>query len=139
MNSLLTLPSPIKCSTLYENILRIGATAHATFCIYHPNKVNLTKAQQDAARERIMGLVHGGEVSPELTRARDEFRQRRREEMRPKLAEAAEARMKQAQEEQKRQRLLSSPSSSGGQAPPPKRRVKLVPAWEEGGTTKRGL
>lgn len=80
-----------------------------------------------------MGLVHGGEVSPELTRARDEFRQRRREEMRPKLAEAAEARRKQALE-QKRQG-----SSTAGQPAPKKTKVKLVPAWEEGGTTKRAL
>lgn len=100
--------------------------------------MNLTKAQQEAARARIMGLVHGGEVSPELTRARDEFRQRRREEMRPKLAEAAEARMKQAAEEQKRHRLLSRGVNGSGQVGT-KRKVKLVPAWEEGGTTKRSL
>lgn len=99
--------------------------------------MNLTKAQQEAARTRIMGLVHGGEMSPELTRARDEFRQRRREEMRPKLAEAAEARMKQAKEDQKRQRLLSR--SEGGQVAAPKKKVKLVSAWEEGGTTKKSL
>ncbi|KAJ4422344.1 hypothetical protein N0V82_002998 [Gnomoniopsis sp. IMI 355080] len=112
-----------------------GATAHATFCIYHPNKVNLTKSQQDAARTRILGLVHGGEVSDELTRARDEFRQRRREEMRPKIAEAAEARMKLTLE-QKRQQSLSLTAET----PPRKRnKVKLVPAWEEGGWTKKGL
>lgn len=127
------LSSSIKCSCSWENILRIGATAHATFCIYHPNKVSLTQTQQDAARARIMGLVHGGEVSAELTRARDEFRQRRREEMRPKLAEAAEARVKL--EQQKRQNLASA-----GEAPPRKKsKVKLVPAWEEGGWTKKAL
>lgn len=82
-----------------------------------------------------MGLVHGGEVSAELSRARDEFRQRRREEMRPKLAEAAEARMKMMLE-QKRQQSLSST----GETPPRKKnKVKLVPAWEEGGWTKKAL
>ncbi|CAN8104598.1 unnamed protein product [Discula destructiva] len=125
------------CSCSWENILRIGATAHSTFCIYHPNKVNLTKTQRDAARDRIMGLVHGGEVSPELTRARDEFRQRRREEMRPKLAEAAEARMKQQHEQQQQKRQGSF--AANGQARPKKTKFKLMPAWEEGGTTKRGL
>lgn len=81
-----------------------------------------------------MGLVHGGEVSAELTRARDEFRERRREEMRPRLAEAAEARMKQSLE-QKRQNL-----SSTGETPPRKKnKVKLVPAWEEGGRSKKAL
>lgn len=63
----------------------MGATAHANYVLHvqcHPNKVNLTKAQLDKARSRIMGLVCGGEVRAELTRARDEFRQRRREELR---------------------------------------------------------
>lgn len=123
------------CSCSWENILRIGATAHATFCIYHPNKVNLTKTQQEAARTRIMGLVHGGEVSAELNRARDDFRLRRREEMRPKVAEAAEARRKQMMEQKRQQGL-----SLTGETPPRKKnKVKLVPAWEEGGWSKKGL
>lgn len=134
-NCYYTSADSIKCSCSWENILRIGATAHATFCIYHPNKVNLTKTQQEAARARIMGLVHGGEVSAELSRARDEFRQRRREEMRPKLAEAAEARRNQMLE-QKRQQSLSS---TGPTPPRKKNKVKLLPPWEEGGRTKRAL
>lgn len=82
-----------------------------------------------------MGLVHGGEISAELSRARDEFRQRRREEMRPKLAEAAEARRNQMLE-QKRQQSLSST----GETPPRKKnKVKLLPPWEEGGRSKRAL
>lgn len=80
-----------------------------------------------------MGLVHGGEVSPELTKARDAFRKRRQEEMRPKLAEAAEAR-RTHQIEQKRQG-----SALSSQAAPKKSKVKLVPAWEEGGTIKKPL
>lgn len=83
----------VQCSCSYENILRIGDAAHATFCTYHPNQVNPTQDQKDQARSRIMGLVHGGEVSAELLSAREEVAQRRQEEMRPKLAAAAEARL----------------------------------------------
>lgn len=120
------------CSCSYENVLRLGAIAHATFCIYHPNKVNLTKTQKEAAREKIMGLVHGGEVSAELARARDELRERRRAEMRPKVAEAAEARRKLAMQQQR--------GSGGGSAADQlhkRKKVKLVAPWEEGGRTKR--
>ncbi|KAF3766467.1 hypothetical protein M406DRAFT_356347 [Cryphonectria parasitica EP155] len=122
------------CSCSWENVLRFGDVGHATFCIYHPNKVNLTKAQKEKARARIMGLVHGGEVSAELSRARDEFRKRRREEMRPKLAEAAETRRKKAMEEQGGggTRKSNMPAAK-------KRKVKLVAPWEEGGWTKKTL
>lgn len=127
----------VQCACNWENIIRLGPTAHATFCIYHPNKVNLTKNQQERARARIMGLVHGGEVSAELTKARDEFRQRRREEIRPWVAEAAEARRKKAMEQQQQQ---NGEGASGTGAPArKKRKVKLVPAWEEGGLTKRAF
>lgn len=121
------------CSCSYENVLRVGATAHAVFCIYHPNKVNLTKTQKEAARRKIMGLVHGGEVSAELARARDELRERRRAEIRPKVAEAAEARRKLAMQQQR--------ENGGGAAgkPPSKKKVKLVAPWEEGGWKKRSL
>ncbi|ROW03707.1 hypothetical protein VMCG_05382 [Cytospora schulzeri] len=118
------------CSCAWENILRIGETAHATFCIYHPNKVNLTKAQQDASRRRIMGLVHGGEISAELAKARDELRQRRRVEIRAKALEAAEARMKGAMEQKR---------STTPQPEHKKKKVKLVAPWEEGGRTKKAL
>lgn len=123
-----------QCSCSWENILRIGNTAHATFCTHHPNKVNLTKAQQERARSRIMGLVHGGEVSAELARARDDFRQKRREEMRPKVAEAAEARRIMALAQKRREGETSSPLPSIK-----KRKVKLVAPWEEGGWTKKAL
>lgn len=90
---LLTSMITVQCSCSYENIIRIGETAHAIFCIYHPYQVKPTQAQKDEARSRIMGLVHGGEVSADLLRAREELAQRRQEEMRPKLAGAAEARL----------------------------------------------
>lgn len=83
-----------------------------------------------------MGLVHGGEISAELTKARDEFRQRRREEMRPRVAEAAEARLRKAMEQQRSsegaQATVSSPAKK-------KRKVKLVAPWEEGGWAKKAL
>lgn len=121
------------CSCSYENVIRHGATAHATFCIYHPNKVNLTKSQQEAARKRIMGLVHGGEISAELAKARDELRKRRREEIRPKVAEAAMARWKLAAEQERREAPgVASPAKK-------KQKVKLVAPWEEGGTIKKAL
>lgn len=135
-NRLLTCVPHTQCSCSWENILRIGNTAHATFCIYHPNKVNLTKAQQERARSRIMGLVHGGEVSAELTMARDEFRQRRREEMRPKVAEAAEARRMKALEQQKRD---GEGEKTGVSPTKKKRKVKLVAPWEEDGWTKKAF
>ncbi|KAK7733321.1 hypothetical protein SLS53_008218 [Cytospora paraplurivora] len=118
------------CSCSWENILRIGETAHATFCIYHPNKVKLTKAQQDATHARIMGLVHGGEVSAELAKARDELRERRRIEIRAKAAEAAEARRLQSTELKR---------TAPPQPEQKKKKFKLVAPWEEGGWTRKAL
>ncbi|KAL1880056.1 hypothetical protein Daus18300_001419 [Diaporthe australafricana] len=121
------------CSCSYENIIRLGPTAHATFCTYHPNKVSLSKSQQEAARTRIMGLVHGGEVSAELARAREDLRRRRREEIRPKAAEAAEARLRLQQEQSKGQAKPDGPPDKK------KRKVKLLAPWEEGGWVKKAL
>lgn len=78
-----------------------------------------------------MGLVHGGEISAELAKARDELRQRRREEIRPKVAEAAEARRRQAMD-----MIGEGPAPPGKQR---RKRVKLVAPWEEGGRTKRAF
>lgn len=137
LNRLLISTTTTQCSCSYENIIRLGPTAHATFCTYHPNKVNLTKSQQEAARSRIMGLVHGGEVSAELARAREDLRRRRREEIRLKTAEAAEARMRL----QKEQNKGKNQEVQMEEVPPEKkkRKVKLVAPWEEGGRTKKPL
>lgn len=81
-----------------------------------------------------MGLVHGGEVSAELARAREDLRRRRREEIRPKAAEAAEARMRLQKEQNKGQE-----GKVDGQPEKKKRKVKLVAPWEEGGWTKKSL
>ncbi|KAI3396140.1 hypothetical protein diail_403, partial [Diaporthe ilicicola] len=122
---------PQQCSCSYENIIRLGPTAQATFCTYHPNKVNLAKSQQEAARTRIMGLVHGGEVSAELDRAREDLRRRRREEIRPKAPEAAEARLRLEQKQSQGQANADGPPQKK------KRKVKLVAPWEEGGWVKK--
>lgn len=120
------------CSCPYENVILLGSTAHATFCIYHPNKVDITKDQREAARNRILGLVHGGEISAELTKARDELRERRRVAMRPKVAEAAEARRKAAKRQQE-----ESNDTAGGSTPNKKQKVTLVAPWEEDGWEKK--
>lgn len=83
-----------------------------------------------------MGLVHGGEVSAELARAREDLRRRRREEIRPKAAEAAEARMRLHREQNKDQEAAQG---KDGQPEKKKRKVKLVAPWEEGGWTKKAL
>lgn len=81
-----------------------------------------------------MGLVHGGEVSAELAKARDDLRQRRRVEIRAKVAEAAEARRKEAMEEK---RSATSPPEKEKEKK--RKKVKLVAPWEEGGWTKKAL
>lgn len=82
-----------------------------------------------------MGLVHGGEVSAELARAREDLRRRRREEIRPKAAEAAEARMRIQKEQNKGKEALQD----DGPPEKKKRKVKLVAPWEEGGWTKKAF
>jgi len=77
----------------------------------------------------MMELVHGGEVSEELAKAREELRRKRREMMRPLAAAAAEERLKKAQEQKKHE---PNPVET-----PKKRKVKLLPAWEEGGYAKK--
>lgn len=88
-----------------------------------------------------MGLVHGGEVSAELMKARDEFRQRRREEMRPKVAEAAEARLRKAMEQKRTTAVGGAQAAAASSSSPAKRKrkVKLVAPWEEGGWSKKAL
>lgn len=78
-----------------------------------------------------MGLVHGGEVSAELAKARDELRERRRVEIRAKAAEAAEARRLQSAELKR-----AAPPQPEQEK---KKKVKLVAPWEEGGRTKKAL
>lgn len=106
--------------------MRLGPTAHASTCDYHPNRVSVRRDQQQAGHNRMMQLIHGGEVSETLAKAREELRRVRREQMRPLAAAAAEARMKNAVAEKK---------AKASEAPM-KKKVKLMPAWEEGGVSK---
>jgi hypothetical protein len=66
----------------------------------------------------------GGPASEALLRARDARNERVRVEIRPKAAEAAEARMKAMQEAEKGKEREGEPTKK-------KHRVKLLPAWEE--------
>lgn len=122
------------CGCNWENIIRLGEVAHAPTCSYHPNRVGLRRDQRDANDSRMMQLVHGGEVSEQLTAARNELRQRRRAMMRPLAAKAAEERLRKAQEEQKMKKS-GSPTAESSK----KKKVKLLPAWEEGGHSKKAF
>lgn len=116
----------------YENLKRFGETAHAPTCSYHPNKVRASKYQEEATRDRMTQLVHGGPVSEALQQARQARNARIRAEVRPLALEAAEKRMKEAREQAKARELEMKESNL-----PKRRKTKLVPAWEEGGLTKR--
>jgi hypothetical protein len=110
------------CMCNWENILRIGETAHALTCTYHPNRVQLRRDQKEAEANRMMLHVHGGEVSEALAQAREDLRRRRREAIRPLALKAAEERAKTAAEERQGMSLTEQAKK--------KRKVKLVPAWE---------
>ncbi len=71
-------------------------------------------------------LVHGGPISEALQQAREARNARIRAEVRPLAAEAAERRMKDQMWREK-------------QKGNPKKKVKLMSAWEEGGTSRRGF
>ncbi|PBP22023.1 ring finger protein [Diplocarpon rosae] len=109
------------CLAPWENIIRIGVTAHARTCVYHPDQVTVSHEETAAAARQMTELVHGGPVSEALAKARVERENTRRVAIRPLAAEAAEKRM-QAQREAEGDR---GGRSSG------KVKTKLVPAWEE--------
>jgi hypothetical protein len=73
----------------------------------------------------------GAPASEALLRARGARNERIRVEIRPKAAEAAEARMKAMREAEKEREREGEPVVK-------KKRTKLIPAWEEGGTSRRG-
>jgi hypothetical protein len=116
----------------YENLKRFGETAHAQTCTYHPNKVRTRKDQEEATRDRMTQLVHGGPVSEALQQARTARNARIKAEVRPLALEAAEKRMKEAKDMARIREAGMKESNV-----PKKRKTKLVPAWEEGGLTKR--
>lgn len=104
--------------------MRIGQEAHAPTCDYHPRKLQKSKAQQAAGQVHMTETLLGGPASEALLRARDARNERVRAELRPKAAEAAEARMKAELERAKEGGKNESPEKK-------RRRVRLLPAWEE--------
>lgn len=84
-----------------------------------------SKAQQAAAQVQMAETLLGGPASEALLRARTAKNERVRAELRPKAAEAAEARMKAMREAEKEK------AKEGGEPVMKKKHVKLLPAWEE--------
>ena len=104
--------------------MRIGNEAHAPTCVYHPRKLQKSKAQQAAGQAQMTETLLGAPASEALLRARGARNERIRVEIRPKAAEAAEARMKAMREMEKGKEENGEPMTK-------KKRVKLLPAWEE--------
>ena len=116
-----------ECLASWENILRIGPTAHASTCKNHPNKVNLRPDQLRANEAKILESVHGGHISQTLLKAREERNAKVREKMRPQVLEAAEKRAKEAAAEKARMEKENSEKAG----PSAKKKVKLIAPWEE--------
>jgi hypothetical protein len=113
------------CGTSFDNIKRLGDEAHAPNCMYNPRRANARRDEEQAAQGQLTQLVHGGPVSDTLARAREARNQRIRAEMRPRLAEAAEKRAKEAKETERKQK------EQDGEAEGKKKRVHLHAPWEE--------
>ncbi|KAH7357236.1 hypothetical protein BKA65DRAFT_424111 [Rhexocercosporidium sp. MPI-PUGE-AT-0058] len=122
-----------ECLTSWENIMRIGTTAHARHCSYHPDKVRLRADQEDASARNMAELVHGGPVSEALAKARVERNAKRREKLRPLALEAAEKRAqamkKEADAKAKEKANASGDGSSMGLGS--RKKPKLIAPWEE--------
>ncbi|KAI9049723.1 hypothetical protein LZ554_005875 [Drepanopeziza brunnea f. sp. 'monogermtubi'] len=114
-----------ECLAAWENILRLGPTAHARTCPNHPERVNVRGARRQGVSQQMAELVHGGPVSETLEKARRERDRKRRETVRPLAAEAAERRMLAAKEEQEQAQANGAVTSAK------KRKTKLVGPWEE--------
>jgi hypothetical protein len=115
------------CMASWENIIRLGPTAHGVTCDYHPNKVRMRADQKNARANRMAELVHGGPVSETLELARQERNANRRAILRPLAALAAEQRIK-AMEKDREEQTKGKGIDSHVQK---KRKVRLIPAWEE--------
>ncbi|KAJ8064808.1 hypothetical protein OCU04_007118 [Sclerotinia nivalis] len=109
------------CGVDWENIIRLGGTAHGRNCPNHPDSFKLSRNQISARETNLTQLVHGGPVNERLTKAKYAKQKQRRDEMRPLALAAAEQRMKD-------QALTKEKSPPSG---PPKKRAKLIAPWEE--------
>ncbi|PVH69268.1 hypothetical protein DL98DRAFT_473979 [Cadophora sp. DSE1049] len=121
-----------ECLASWENIIRLGATAHARHCSYHPDKVRLRSDQKEATARNMAELVHGGPVSEALANARVAHNAKRRETLRPLALEAAEKRARAMKEEAEAgAKANGSPGGSGGGFARRAKKPKLIAPWEE--------
>ncbi|KAK0117367.1 hypothetical protein ONS96_013197 [Cadophora gregata f. sp. sojae] len=117
------------CLASWENIMRIGETAHARHCTYHPDKVSLRSDQIEASIRNMAERVHGGPVSEALANARVAHNAKRREGMRPLTAGAAEKRAREMKEEAD---AKAKTKGSSGEMPTPRaEKPKLIAPWKE--------
>ena len=114
--------------------MRIGDTAHARHCRYHPDKVRLRSDQMDASARNMAERVHGGPVSEALANARIAHSAKRREKLRPLALEAAEKRAQAMKEEaaaKAKEKAAKARSDRDGMGAAPTKRPKLVAPWRE--------
>jgi len=121
----------------WENIIRLGDTAHASWCNNHPNRVAKTSRQREADKNRMTELLHGRPITQEERAAREDLQAKRVEKIRPLVVEAAERRMQAAKEQQ--ERLMKQMTGSPVAKQPVKKKTKLIAPWEEGGTKRKPL
>ncbi|KAH7407170.1 hypothetical protein BKA64DRAFT_742850 [Cadophora sp. MPI-SDFR-AT-0126] len=121
-----------ECLASWENIIRLGDTAHARHCSYHPDKVRLRSDQREANARNMAELVHGGPVSEALANARVAHNAKRRETLRPLALEAAEKRARAMKEEaEAKAKARGNPGGSSSSFTPRVKRPKLIAPWEE--------
>lgn len=112
-----------ECMACWDNIMAIGPEAHATTCINHPRRVQISQSSKESNAAMILESVHGGKVSEALQKARQQRNVRIREGIRPLALEAAE---KRAKEE-----ALVRRAEEAEQGGARKKKARLLPAWEE--------
>ncbi|TEY71646.1 hypothetical protein BOTCAL_0089g00250 [Botryotinia calthae] len=111
------------CGVDWENIIRLGDSAHGRNCPNHPDSHKLSRGQILANQTALTNLVHGRPIDERQIRAKYAKQAARRDEMRPLALAAAEQRMKQ--------QALEKSDSDSSKSGPPKKKTKLVGAWEE--------
>ncbi|KAG4442144.1 hypothetical protein IFR05_002357 [Cadophora sp. M221] len=122
-----------ECLASYENIMRIGETAHARHCSYHPDTIRLRADQKDASDRNMAELVHGGPVSEALAQARIQHNAKRREKLRPLALEAAQKRAQAMKEEADAHATEKANATGSGRdiGHAPRKKPKLIAPWEE--------
>lgn len=113
-----------ECLASWENILRIGMTAHAPTCKSHPRRIQIRPDQKLANQARIFASVHGSMPSDAVQQARYQRDAKVRATIRPQALEAAERRAREAALAREAQEQTSNSHKK------PKR-TKLIAPWEE--------